>query len=229
LTRIRDVECDYADTLCSEVLMRAALLTVMVVLSCGIATASAQRREVGAKVGATSASLEYATPAEDQGYGHRLFVGGGAFLVQPITGPLAFQLEGLYMPKGAERTDTQGSVQVTTTLMLDYFEIPALARVSLARAQRHNVYVFGGPFAAMRLSAKFKEAAGRPVTSGVTTDIGSDIKFFDYGLVAGGGVDISHVVIDARYSWGLTDVNKDGVTSLGARNRVLAILVGFRY
>jgi hypothetical protein len=209
--------------------MRAALI-VVIVLSCGIATAAAQGRpEVGAKVGGTSASLKYSNPAEDPGYGHRIFIGGGAFLVQPISGPLALQVEGLYMPKGAERTETLGGTDVTTTLMLDYFEVPALARVYLARTRARNVYLFGGPFAAMRLNAKLKEAAGRPVTSGVTTDISSDVKFFDYGLVLGGGVDISRLVIDARYSWGLTGVEKDVPSSDSIRNRTFAVLIGFRY
>jgi hypothetical protein len=160
-----------------------------------------------------------------------LFVGGGAFLVQPLRGPLALQVEGLYMPKGAETTETLGSADLTTTLIFDYFEIPALARVSLARSAARNIYLFGGPFTAIRLNAKFRQAAGRPITSGVTTDISADVKRFDFGMVAGGGVDVSrHLVVDARYSWGLVDINKGIPTAAqGIRTRTFAVLVGFRY
>lgn len=204
----------------------------VVILSClTVAPASAQQRQVGAKAGATSASLKYSTPSEDPGFGHRLFVGGGGFLVQPLHGPLALQVEALYMPKGAEMTETLGSTQVTTTLIFDYFEVPVLARVSVARTSARNIYLFGGPFSAFRLNAKFRQSAGRPITSGVTTDISPDVKAFDFGMVAGGGVDISrHLVVDARYSWGLVDINKGIPTAAqGIRTRALAVLVGFRY
>jgi len=207
--------------------------TVVVVACClcaGVGSVVAQERQVGAKAGATSASLKYTTPSDDPGFGHRLFVGGGAFFVQPLHGPLALQVEGLYMPKGAEMVETDGSVEVTTTLIFDYFEIPALARVSVARSSARNVYVFGGPFAAMRLNAKLRQAVGRPVTSGVTTDISPDVKLFDLGMTVGGGVDVSrHLVVDARYSWGLADVNKDVSSVPDVRTRTFAVLVGFRY
>jgi hypothetical protein len=211
--------------------MRPSWLAFVIVSFLTVAPATAQQRQVGAKAGAMSASLKYSAPSEDPGFGHRLFVGGGAFFVQPLKGPLALQLEGLYMPKGAETSETLGSTEVTTTLIFDYFEIPALARVSLARSSARNIYVFGGPFSAIRLHAKFRQAAGRPVTSGVTTDISSDVKRFDFGMEGGGGVDVSrHLVVDARYSWGLVDINKGIPTAAqGIRNRTFAVLVGFRY
>ena len=202
----------------------------MILPSLLVAPATAQQLQVGAKAGATSASLKYATPSEDPGFGHRLFVGGGGFLVQPLGGPFALQIEGLYMPKGAEMIETQGALRLTTTLIFDYFEIPALARVSLARSAARNVYVFGGAFTAMRLHAKIRQAAGRPITSGATDDISSEVKLFDLGMVAGGGVDISrHFVVDARYSWGLTDVDKGTAALSGVRTRTFAVLLGFRY
>lgn len=210
--------------------MRRRWFVVIVLLLLSVATASAQERQVGAKAGFTSASLDYTTPSEDPGFGHRFGVGGGGFFVQPLRGPFALQIEALYMPKGAETVETQGGVEVTTTLIFNYFELPALARVSLARSSARNIYVFGGPFAAVRLDAIFKQASGRPVTSGVKNDISDSVNLFDYGMVAGGGVDISrHLVVDARYSWGLSDINKGVSAALGTRARVFAVLVGFRY
>jgi hypothetical protein len=211
--------------------MRPSWSVVVALSFLTVAPASAQQRQVGAKAGATSAALKYSTPSEDPGFGHRLFVGGGAFVVQPLRGALALQVEGLYMPKGAETSETQGTTNLTTTLIFDYFEIPALARVSLVRSTARSIYLFGGPFSAIRLNAKFRQSAGRPITSGVTTDISSDVKRFDFGMEGGGGVDVSrHLVVDARYSWGLVDINKGIPTAAqGIRNRTFAVLVGFRY
>jgi hypothetical protein len=210
--------------------MRACWIAILGLVSIGAATAAAEQRQVGAKAGATSASLTFSTPSEDPGYGHRLFVGGGGFFVQPLGGPFALQVEGLYMPKGAETVETLGTLELTTTLIFDYFEVPTLARVSLARSPGRNVYVFGGPYSAFRLNAKLREATGRPVTSGVTTDISADVKLFDFGVIAGGGVDISrHFVVDARYAWGLTDISKAAASVPDVRTRTFAVLFGFRY
>jgi hypothetical protein len=45
---------------------------------------------------------------------------------------------------------------------------------------------------------------------GFSYDISSEIARFEVGLVAGGGVDVGRYgVIDARYFWGLTDVNRN--------------------
>ena len=207
--------------------MRAAL-TVIVVLSWGIATAGAQGREVGAKVGVTSASPVFAATEDDPGYGHRIYVSGGGFVVLPVAGPLALQLEALYVPKGGEIVDKASDT--TNTLILDYLEFPALARVTLARSDSHAVFLFAGPSAGVRINAKFRVSSGTKVKSGVSEDISSDVKRLEYALSAGGGVNIGrHAVADARYSWGLSDLNRDAGDDHGVRNRAFTVLVGFRY
>ena len=208
--------------------MRAAFTVGLVVL-CGVATAGAQGRpEVGAKVGVTSASLVFATPEDDPGYDHRIYVSGGGFATVPVRGPLAFQIEALYVPKGGESVDKDNAV--TTTLILDYLEFPALARVTVSRSPSHAVFLFAGPSAGVRLNAKYRVAAGTTLKSGQTDDISDQVRRLEYGLIAGGGVDIGrHAVVDARYSWGLKDVNTDAGDGHGVRTRAFTVLVGFRY
>lgn len=209
--------------------MRPCWFAIVILLSLDVAAASAQHRQAGAKVGATAASPHYETKAEDPGYGNRVYVSGGGFLIQPIGGPVAFQLEGLFMPKGGEVAG-KDAADTTITLILNYFEIPALARATLQRSPSHAIYVFAGPSAGVRTSAKFRVAAGRPVRSGITNDISADIKRFELSMIVGGGVDVGrHGVIDARYSWGLTNVNRDAPDAHAVRNRAFTVLVGFRY
>ncbi len=208
--------------------MRTAVI-VMVVLSCGTGLARAQgRREIGAKVGVTSAAMVFETAEDDPGYGHRIYVSGGGFVTMPMRGPLAFQVEALYVPKGGEIVDKDSAT--TTTLMLDYLEFPALARIRVSRSPSHAVYLFGGPSAGWRLNAKYRVSAGTTLKSGQTDDISDQVKRLEYGVLAGGGVDIGrHAVIDARYSWGLSEVNRDAGDTHGARTRAFTVLVGFRY
>ena len=51
---------------------------------------------------------------------------------------------------------------------------------------------------------------------------------FDIGLVAGIGVNAGPAVVDARYMWGLRNIDKTGDGS-EVKNRVFSISVGFRF
>jgi len=207
--------------------MRAYWLAIIGLFLFGAGTASAQHGRFGAKAGVTAADAVFESAADDPGYGKRIFISGGGFAVQPIAGPLALQVEALFVSKGGEYTDDS---QTTYTLMLDYLELPALGRVAVARSASHSVYLFAGPAAGFRLNARFRSAAGRPIRNGVNQDISSDVKLFELSATAGGGVDIGrHLVFDARYSWGLSDLNKDSRAGHGVRNRALTVMAGFRY
>jgi len=209
--------------------MRLLVITTGILLFAAVSTAHAQARQVGGKVGLTAASPSYESAEDDEGYGNRVFVSAGGFLVQPIRGPLAFQLEALFVPKGGQ-LDAHDTAHTVYTLILNYIEIPALLRVAAARSSSHSIYFFGGPAAALRIDAKFRTAVGRPVTSGVEENLSSNVKVYDFSAVAGGGVDIRrHLVIDARYDWGLTNANRGAPSGHGIHNRAFTVLAGFRY
>lgn len=191
--------------------------------------ASAQDRQWGGKAGVTASAMNYQTPSDNPGYHNRVAASGGGFLVQPLFGALALQLEGLYVSKGAELA-SKDSADTTGTLQLDYIDVPALARVTFVRATSHSVYAFGGPAPGFRISAKHTTSVGRPIRSGETVDIKDAVEFFEFSVLAGIGADIgSHGVLDARYEWGLTNVIKDVTADHTARDRVFTVLVGLRF
>jgi hypothetical protein len=209
--------------------MRRCCFALVALVSLNAATASAQHRQWGGKLGVTAASPRYQTPAEDPGYGNRVYLSGGGFVVQPIAGLVALQLEALFMSKGGE-VALKDAADTTETLMLDYFEFPALARVTFIRSTSHSVYAFGGASPGVRVNAKYKTSVGRPIRQGFTDDIHSDIELFELSVIAGGGVDIGrHGVVDARYEWGLTNVPRDVSDADSVRNRSFSVLVGLRF
>ena len=208
--------------------MRVAVSGLALLLSCGIATAHAQQRQFGGKIGPTIATVVYDSADQTAGYGRRVSLGGGGFVVLPLGGRVAVQIEALFTPKGGK---LQQQTDVSSTLILDYFEVPLLARITAIRSPSRSLHVFGGPSAGVRINAKQQLAySGSVIKSGFTDDISSEIERFELGLLAGGGVDVgSHGVIDARYFWGLTNVNRDASDGNGVRNRGLTILVGLRF
>ena len=208
--------------------MRVALIGLALLLSCGIATAHAQQRQFGGKIGPTIANIVYDSAQQDAGYGRRVSLGGGGFVVLPLGRRTAVQIEALFTPKGGKLLQ---ETDVTSTLILDYIEVPLLGRVTAIRSSSVSFHVFGGPSAGVRINAKQQVAyTGGVITSGSSDDISSEIARFELGLVAGGGVDVGrNGVIDARYFWGLTDVNRDASDGNRVRNRGLTILVGLRF
>ena len=213
--------------------MRATLIG-LVLLSMGATTAAAQQREYGLKVGPAIATIVYDSappdsnllaPGDDAQYRRKVGAGGGGFVVLPLAGPLSVQIETLFSPKGGKLPEQAGA-----TLLVNYVEFPVLARITPVRSTSTSFHLFAGPSADFRLNAQFKVAqSAGGITSGVKEDVTSSTKPFELALIGGGGLNIGrHAVVDARYSWGLSRVNKEDAP-LDLHNRVLTVLAGFRF
>lgn len=143
----------------------------------------------------------------------------GVFVTLPPTLGISLQPEVLYSQKGASLGAGQASV------ILDYLEVPVLARRSMT-VFGHRLYFAGGPSIALRLRART-----RVVFDDVTEEIDTsdDVSRFDVGVAAGGGVEFGSLVFDARYTFGLTDIDKDKAADAKSRNRVLSLTGGWRF
>lgn len=207
--------------------MRRAIGFLTFPLMSAIASAAlAQGTEFGVKAGPSFAVVTI-DPNVGQRYNRRTGIGGGAFVVVPLRRSVGLQLEGLLLPQGA-KADTGGGVD-TSKLLLDYFVIPVLARFDVPRS--HGLHVFGGPYMGFRLKAKTETAnTFGGVTAGEHQDISDQIKAFEMGLVGGAGVNIGQwVVVDARYTRGLTNVNSDSGDPVRVKNETVTVLAGLRF
>ena len=194
------------------------------------ALAAAQRPEFGAKAGPTFATLRFDPDDEELPHRRRIGADGGGFVVLPLGSRAGLQLEGLFTSRGAKATDPEDE-EITSTILLQYFELPALLRVNGPRIGGGSLHVFGGPYLAMRLSAK-REASvfvsGQ--TTGVREDMSEEIERFDVGVTIGAGLDVGRrVVIDGRYSQGLKKVNSDTADGFGIWNRAITFMGGVRF
>lgn len=208
--------------------MRIGVMGLALLLCSGITTASAQQRQFGAKIGPTIATVVSNSANQDGVYRRKISIGGGGFVVLPLNGLLALQIEALFTPKGGKLPPLEENV--TQTLLIDYVEVPILGRITTARSSSASLHVFGGPSAGFRVNAKHRvTSSGTVGSNGFTDDISSGVERFELGMIAGGGVDAGrHLVIDARYFWSLTDVNRD-TTDGHLRNRAFTILAGLRF
>jgi hypothetical protein len=152
----------------------------------------------------------------------RLGIVAGAFITLPLFSKLELQPEVLYSVKGA-KLDLDG---ISDSVVVDYLEVPALVRFSRRGAGKVHYYVAGGPSAGFQLRARTRtKFAG----STEEIDISEQVERFDLGVAFGGGVEIGSIVIDGRYTLGLTDIDKDKTDGIKTTNRVISLTAGFRF
>lgn len=204
------------------------LLVGLALVVWGAGVADAQERQYGARVG-PAFSTTAIEPEITADYGWRNGGAGGLFYVHPLTPALALQFEALYVQKGGKLDDPEFVEQAT--LLLDYVEFPVLLRAGSSRLEGRGFHVFGGASAGMRVSARRQSSVALGGgTSGVSLDIRDDIERFEASAIAGAGIDLHrHVVLDGRYWWGLTPVNRDREDGFRVRTRVFAVMLGIRF
>ena len=193
-------------------------LTVAVLAVPGAAVA--QELGFGAKAGVTMGTLSF--DSENTGdYGYRIGLAVGGFVALPLGSRLTIQPEGLFNQRGAKAED-EG---LETTIALDYIDVPVLVKYAVTRGGPRSIFVFGGP------SAAFKIRSRATATFGDTTidlDADEEIESFEFGVVAGGGVDFGKWSIDGRYSLGLSNLNKEE-DDVKLKSRSFSILAGIRF
>ena len=188
------------------------------ILLCCSAPAFAEGFQMGVKGGINFADVKFNQSGTTSA---RWFPLVGAFAILPPHWGVSLQPEVLYSMKGARL----GGKGAPTSLMLDYLEMPMLGRVSMTAFGR-RIYVVGGPAFGLRVRART-----RAEFSGVTEeiDISDELRRFDLGIAGGGGVELGALVFDARYTFGLTDIDKDKTDGAKARNRVFSLTGGWRF
>jgi hypothetical protein len=112
---------------------------------------------------------------------------------------------------------------VESTMALDYVEVPVLLRVRFGSG-RIRYYAAGGPSTAFLARAKMRTAFSGSVEE---FDLADSVEQVDFGFAAGGGVEIGKVIVDARYTAGLSDI--DANERAKTTNRAIAVTAGFRF
>lgn len=164
----------------------------------------------GVKGGLLFSSFDQA----NQDFSNRNGWAGGIFFGGNRQGTLGVMAEVLYAKKGAEF----GSSSVD----LHYIEIPVLARLNIGSANRNSGIVFygiGGPVFDLRLKAQQD-----------SLDVKNNYESTDLGVIAGAGLEISRLLVEARYNWGLRNIAKaSGGSPTDLKSRSFAVLAGIRF
>jgi hypothetical protein len=205
----------------------SALVPALFVLACGASTAVAQEISGGVKAGVNFANFKIDPEDDDMDFDRRTGLIAGAFLVVPVSPQFAIQPEALFSMKGVTIPRIEdGDSDAEGRIKLDYLDVPVLARFSSPSTTGTSLHVFAGPSFNFRLSAK----SGLEVNGeSDDDDISDQIERFELALVVGGGVEFGRLLIDGRYAWGLSNVNKDNQDDMKIKNRVFSVMAGVRF
>ena len=146
----------------------------------------------------------------------------GGFVTWPVFSWMDLQPEVLYSMKGAEVEE----FDIAAKLLLDYIEVPVLGRFSRGTPSARSWYVIGGPSLGYLLRARTRADFGGATEE---IDVIDDVERFDFGIVAGGGIEFGRIVIDGRYVHGLSDIDKDTSDDVKVTNRAVSLTVGFKF
>lgn len=202
---------------------------ILVALLVAFATPAAAQTDpvFGAKVGINFATLSFDPEEPEEVTKTRTAFTVGALMIFPLNARFAFQPEVLYSGQGA-KAESDG---IEAQIKLDYITIPLLANINLSGGD-YPISLLVGPQLGFKVSAKIKaEDAGVEVEE----DFDDETESFDFGLVTGVAATIKNFVIDARYTWGLSNINKLSVNPLEeeeeqkVKNRVFTISVGYLF
>lgn len=192
-------------------------LAAVVALAVPVASAHAQG-QIGVLLGATYSSLRGI-----DGLDSRTGLVGGASIVLPSSGLLAFQPEALFVNKGAKAStgDPEG-------LKLSYFELPLLLRLRLGGGEGSvHPHAYAGPYLGIQIDCSVQgNSADCDDVPGVST------KSVDVGGVLGGGLDFDFGPLvltgGARYSFGVSKVADFEFSQVreSARNGTFALYAG---
>lgn len=143
----------------------------------------------------------------------------GAFMGADFHEYFGMQVEGLYVQKGA----TLNQFGLDLDLRLDYIEIPILARANIRANEDTRFHVLAGPAFAFTVDKSFD-----------IEDLGFgfdtvEMRSWDAGIAVGGAVTFRRLMVDARYTFGLVNVNDTAEEFLEVKNRAFALTVGWRF
>jgi hypothetical protein len=198
------------------------VITVAVAVLGSGAVATAQGVDYGVKGGVHLASLHVDADGDATPLDPRLGLVVGGFMTRRLAGRLSWQPEVLYTQKGASSEQGGG----TATQKLDYLDIPVLLSYRVGGGPERQVSAFGGPAVGVRLRARSSASFGGDT---LEQDVGGQVERTDLAIVAGAAYQRGRLIVDARYAWGIADIDRDGDDHVAIGTRGVSLMLGWAF
>ena len=196
------------------------LIVIFFALVFSISNANAQRFGLLGGINMANIYGDDAEPVEGVDSKSILGATGGISFISRLGRHVTFRAELLYSQKGNKWEEGDNF----ESFKLAYLEKNILFQIFFPSRSRIKLFVMGGGYLALNLSAKgeweFEGDSG-------SEDIKDDTKTFDYGFVFGGGILIKRAFeITAKYSMGIAKFYEWEGELQEMKNKAIQILAG---
>jgi hypothetical protein len=206
--------------------MRAHVIVAAFIAAIGCASvagrANAQTLAVKAGLNVSSITQNATFKPDDE------LLEGGGFMVgaqirRSVNRLWQLQIEGLFTQKGNSLINGHEAPDLDDQIVINYIEVPVLARFSVFQRGRNTISIHGGPTFAF-IASSTETNNGHPIF------IPLKLKTFDMGLAIGGQVELKKLIIGGRYTIGLSDIFADDPAVYGfseMKNRTFTLFAGY--
>jgi hypothetical protein len=198
--------------------VQAAFIVIAGLIGAGSASAQVGG---GVKVGVNFASVSASLDTGETKSMRTGLVAGG-FLTIALSDMVGIQPEVLYSMEGTKLKFASGSLSIESTAKIDVVRVPLLLRVGPKPRSTASGFLVVGP------SFGFIARAKTTTPNGPDIDFKDDLKSTDVALLFGGGVTFGKFLAEARYTAGMTDLNKTS-SSDPNKSQVFSVLVGVAF
>ena len=199
-----------------SLLLRILSVALVTVTFLPVAAAAQTPITFGVKAGVTASTLS-ANDTADLDVKTIWGAAAGVFLGKNLTPNLGLQLEGLVTQRGAKDNTFGGDAKIR----LAYFDVPLTVRYGSTTTNETHYHIFTGPQIGFKLKAENTDDVFG------TTDIDDEVEALDFGWTLGAGVERNRLSLDARYTFGLMNINAAS-SDEPVKNRSFMVLIGFR-
>jgi|GEM_PF-4859904 len=149
----------------------------------------------------------------------------GAYLTYSFSDTFGVQLEGLYVMKGSKVSESG----VNAKTELNYAEINLLAVLQAPTYPHTKVLLGPGIGFYLTGEARYNVNDSRFPFSGTRVIETTDVNSPEYLFITGIEYRRSHLLIGARYAWGLNHVFTKDYWDFNVKNTTLQVLAGFYF
>ncbi len=142
---------------------------------------------------------------------------GGLSIGGNLTSNVGMKVEALYSQRGAKDDIENADAKERIT----YIDVPVTFHVGTSMNNGARVFLFTGPQVAYKIKSEIINDL-----DDTTTDTDEAIKDWEFGWTIGVGVAVQRVSLDARYTHGLTNINKTDGTPV--KSQAVSVMVGIR-
>jgi opacity protein-like surface antigen len=180
------------------------------------ATPSFAQATYAVKLGLNVAKIAF---EEDEGTDFKSKMGfvGGVGVDVPLTGNLAISPEILFVQKGTKAEEGGFEAKIK----MNNIDIPILLKANFMTAGTARPFIVVGPVLGFKAGEAKLEFEGEE-----DPNFDDDVSSTDFELAFGGGVQFGRAIVEARYNFGLKNLDKNGGDGDSAKHRGILVLVG---